>query len=81
MNVLKRSGASAALARALAPVLRRLFPDASRDPAALEALTGNVSANLLGARERGDAARHRGGEADGARIGDGLGGAVPAGSY
>ena len=48
MNVLKRSGASAALARALAPVLRRLFPDASRDPAALEALTGNVSANLLG---------------------------------
>ena len=48
MNVLKRSGASAALARALAPVLRRLFPNASRDPAALEALTGNVSANLLG---------------------------------
>ena len=64
MEVMRRSGIAAGLSRLLHPVLRRLFPRASRDAQTLDALSMNVSANLLGlgnaqamAREiRGDAA-------------------------
>ena len=48
LEILRRAGAMDALSRALSPILRRLFPRASRDPETLSALTGNVSANLLG---------------------------------
>ena len=46
--VLERSGLQAGLARLLSPLLGRLYPSARRDPAALGALSGNVTANLLG---------------------------------
>ena len=36
------------MGRLFRPVLRRLLPQASRDPEALAAVTANVSANLLG---------------------------------
>lgn len=48
MEVMRRAGLMDALSRALAPVLRRLFPRASRDSETLNALSANVSANLLG---------------------------------
>ena len=44
LNVMRRSGLTDALARLLRPILRRLFPAASRDGETLAAL----SANLLG---------------------------------
>ena len=48
MEVMRRSGIAAGLSRLLRPVLRRLFPRASRDAQTLDALSMNVSANLLG---------------------------------
>ncbi len=48
MEVLKRSGLSAALARLLRPVLARLFPRAAGDGDTMESLASNVAANLLG---------------------------------
>ena len=48
MEVMRRSGIAAGLSRLLQPVLRRLFPHAARDVQALDALSMNVSANLLG---------------------------------
>ena len=48
MEVMRRSGISAGLSRLLRPVLRRLFPRAARDAQTLDALSMNVSANLLG---------------------------------
>lgn len=48
MTLMDRSGLSAGLARLLRPVLRRLLPRADRDAETLAALSGNVSANLLG---------------------------------
>lgn len=48
MTLMDRSGLSAGLARLLRPVLRRLLPRAGRDAETLAALSGNVSANLLG---------------------------------
>ena len=48
MEVMRRSGIAAGLSRLLQPVLRRLFPRASRDARTLDALSMNVSANLLG---------------------------------
>lgn len=48
MEVMRRAGLMDALSRVLAPVLRRLFPRASRDSETLNALSANVSANLLG---------------------------------
>ncbi len=48
LELMERSGISAALARALAPVLRRLFPTACREPETAAALAENVSANILG---------------------------------
>lgn len=46
--VLERSGLQSALARVLGPVLGRLYPTARRDETTMGALSGNVTANLLG---------------------------------
>ena len=46
--VLEGSGLSAKLAALLRPLLGRLFPDAARDVQALEKISGNFTANLLG---------------------------------
>lgn len=48
MTVLERSSLGAHLGRALRLVLRRLFPQAGQDEETLAALSGNLSANLLG---------------------------------
>lgn len=48
MSVMKASGLMDALGRLFRPLLGRLLPRASRDPDTLAALSGNVSANLLG---------------------------------
>lgn len=48
LELLERCGASAALAGLLKKPLRRLFPRSSEQDAILEALTENLSANLLG---------------------------------
>lgn len=48
MEIMNVSGISAGLARCFHPLLRRLFPNASRNSDTLAALSANVSANLLG---------------------------------
>ena len=48
MMVLERSSLGFHLGRALRVVLRRLFPKGGQDEGTLTALSGNVSANLLG---------------------------------
>lgn len=48
MEVLRRSGILSGLTRLLRPVLRRLYPDFAQDQAVMDALSANVSANLLG---------------------------------
>ena len=48
LRLLEKGGASALLSRLLKPLLRRLYPQGSRDPEILEALTENLTANLLG---------------------------------
>lgn len=48
MEVMRQSGLAAKLAKLLSPVLRRLFPDASKDADTLQAISANVSANMLG---------------------------------
>jgi Uncharacterized membrane protein, required for spore maturation in B.subtilis. len=48
MEVMKRSGLASLLSGALRPVLVLLFPTAGKDAEALDALSQNVSANLLG---------------------------------
>ncbi len=48
MEVMARTGLSGGLARLFRPLLRLLFPRASQDAETLAALSGNVSANLLG---------------------------------
>ena len=48
MELMERSGLSAALSRALRPLLGRLFPRSSKEEAVFGALCENVSANLLG---------------------------------
>ena len=47
-RVLEHSGLSEKLTHLLAPLLRRLFPQSFRDPAAAAALSANFAANLLG---------------------------------
>lgn len=47
-ELMKRSGLQRALGRLLSPLLGRLFPTARRDPETMGALSGNVTANLLG---------------------------------
>ncbi|MGI5936399.1 MAG: nucleoside recognition domain-containing protein [Oscillospiraceae bacterium] len=48
MEVMKHSGLSAGLSRLLRPVLGRLYPTAARHSEVMDALSANVSANLLG---------------------------------
>lgn len=48
MAVMKACGLAEGLNRVFRPILGRLLPKASRDPDTLAALSGNVSANLLG---------------------------------
>ena len=48
MEVISRAGLAGAIARLLRPVLRALFGEASRDAQAMEAVSANVTANLLG---------------------------------
>lgn len=48
MEIMKRSGLSEKLSALLRPILRRLYPDFSRDTAVMAAISANVSANLLG---------------------------------
>ncbi len=47
-HTMERTGLTEKLAKLLSPILKRLFPTAWQDPAAREALCGNLSANLLG---------------------------------
>lgn len=48
MEVMSQSGLAEKLSRLLRPVLGRLFPGAAGDSETMEALSANVSANLLG---------------------------------
>ncbi len=48
LELLERCGAAGALARRLRGPLRRLYPRSTEDEALLNALTENLSANLLG---------------------------------
>ncbi|MBR4870018.1 MAG: spore maturation protein A [Oscillospiraceae bacterium] len=48
MEIMRLCGFSHFLARLFRPLLRRLFPQASRDEETLFALSANISANLLG---------------------------------
>ncbi len=48
MEVLRRAGAMGWLSRLLRPVLSRLYPDFARDSGVIDAISANVSANLLG---------------------------------
>ena len=48
MSIMKASGLMDGLSRLFRPLLGRLLPRACRDPETLAALSGNVSANLLG---------------------------------
>jgi spore maturation protein SpmA len=48
MRVLREAGAMAGIARALAPLMRRLFPDVPADHPAMAAMIMNLSANVLG---------------------------------
>lgn len=48
MKILERSGLSKKLSRVLAPITGFLFPDIPKNSAAMEAITMNLTANLLG---------------------------------
>ena len=48
MEIMNSCGLSEGLARLFRPILRKLLPNASRDPETLAAVSANVSANLLG---------------------------------
>lgn len=48
MELMRRCKIADALARALKPVLRLLFPESAKHESILEPLSANVSANLLG---------------------------------
>ncbi len=48
MEVMRRSGLSEKLTRLLKPILRPLYPDFAGDPKVMDAISANVSANLLG---------------------------------
>lgn len=48
MEVMKRSGLAEKLSRLLRPVLCRLYPDFKNDRETMDAVSANVSANLLG---------------------------------
>ncbi len=48
MRVLRDAGAMQSIGRALAPVMRRLFPDVPTDHPAMGAMIMNIAANMLG---------------------------------
>jgi spore maturation protein SpmA len=48
MRVLRDAGLMASIARGLAPLMRRLFPDVPTDHPAMGAMIMNISANMLG---------------------------------
>ena len=48
MEIMKRSGLSEKLSALLRPILRRLYPDFAGDREVMDAISANVSANLLG---------------------------------
>jgi len=48
MEVMKRSGLAEKLSALLRPILCRLYPDFRRDRETMDAISANVSANLLG---------------------------------
>ncbi len=48
MEVMKRSGLAQGLSKLLRPILCRLYPDFRRDRETMDAISANVSANLLG---------------------------------
>lgn len=48
MEVMRRSGLSEGLSRALRPALKRLYPDFAGDKRVMDTVSANVSANLLG---------------------------------
>ncbi len=48
MEVMRQSGLADKLSSLLAPVLRRLFPQAAKDRDTMDSISANVSANLLG---------------------------------
>ena len=48
MELMSQCGISDRLSRLFRPLLRRLFPEASRDSETLRAISANVSANMLG---------------------------------
>ena len=48
MEVMRQSGLADKLSRLLAPVLRRLYPQAANDQDTMDSISANVSANLLG---------------------------------
>ena len=48
MEVLKERGVTARLSKIISPVLRLIFPDASKTGEGLEEISGVISANLLG---------------------------------
>ena len=48
MELMRRSGLSGKLSRLLRPILAKLYPTAAKDPETMDALSSNVSANLLG---------------------------------
>ena len=48
MEIMRRSGLAAGLSRLLRPLLRRLYPDFAQNGEVMDAVSANVSANLLG---------------------------------
>ena len=48
MEVMKRAGLAEKLSRLLRPILSRLYPDFKNDRETMDAISANVSANLLG---------------------------------
>lgn len=48
IELMNRSGLSEKLSRLLRPLLGRLYPTAAKNPETMDALSANVSANLLG---------------------------------
>lgn len=48
MEVMERCGIASAISKGLRPLLGRLFPRAAKDRETMDALSQNVSANLLG---------------------------------
>ena len=48
MEIMKRSGLADKLSKLLRPILCRLYPDFKKDRETMDAVSANVSANLLG---------------------------------